>query len=88
MLGQWELASTIALSAETLRYLHVIHMCGPNGQVLTRLEQVKCHREGSLQLPIFPSSLENLIAPVRLTVFLAPEDKVHLTELTEMPQLV
>lgn len=79
-------ASIIALSAETFHYLQVIHMCGPDGQVLTRPEQVKCYQEGSFQLTVFPSSLENLIAPVRATALLAPEDKVRLAELTEMPQ--
>lgn len=59
-------ASSIALSAETFRYLHVIHVCGPNGQVLTRLEQVESYREGSFPLTAFPSSLGNLRAPVRV----------------------
>lgn len=43
-------ASIIALSTETFHYLHVIHMCGPNGKVLIRPEQVKCYQEGSFQL--------------------------------------
>lgn len=83
-LGSGNFATIIAPSPETFHFLHVINMYGQNEQVLTRLEQVKCYQYGNFYLTTLPISFESLIAPLRETVLLTPEDKeVHLTYWTD-----
>lgn len=79
MLGQWELCT----HHSTRRRDFSLFACDTrvtNGQVLTRPEQAKCYQEGSFQLTGKSHSSRKSDSVI------GPEDKVHLTELTEVPQ--